>query len=31
MNILIRQMKPEEAAEVTKIGKKAFGVLEGLF
>jgi len=31
MNILIRQMKPEEAVEVTKIGKKAFGVLEGLF
>jgi len=31
MNILIRQMKTEEAAEVTKIGKKAFGFLEGLF
>ena len=31
MNILIRQMKPEEAAEVTKIGKKAFGFLEGFF
>jgi len=31
MSILIRQMRPEEAANVKKIAKNAFGFLEGMF